>query len=59
MYVEARGRSGQDRFVTQICQAGGMWGAVSPPAGSGAEPRNQAHFFGKHEITYFNNDIVL
>ena len=45
MYVEARGRSGQDRFVTQICPAGGLGGAVSPPAGSGAEPRNQAHFW--------------
>ena len=45
MYVEARGRSGQDRFVTQICPAGGLGGAVSPPTGSGAEPRNQAHFW--------------
>ena len=45
--MEARGRSGQDRFVTQICPAGGLGGAVSPPAGSGpgAESRNQAHFW--------------
>ena len=72
MYVEARGRCGQDRFVTQICPAGGLGGAVSPQRG----PRNQAHFWqqstenwrkirsltshvGKHESTYFNNYIVL
>ena len=38
-------RSGQDRLVTQLCPAGGLGGAVSPPAGPGAEPRKQTHFW--------------
>ena len=33
-----------DRCVTQPNSAGGLGGAVSPPAGSGAEPRRQTHF---------------
>ena len=45
MWKQGR-RSGQDRFVTQLCPAaaGGLGGAVSPPEGSGAEPRKQTHF---------------
>ena len=37
---------GTDWCVTQPFPAGGLgvWGAVSPPAGSGAEPRRQTHF---------------
>ena len=38
MWKQGR-RSGQDRFVTQLCPAGGLGGAVSPPA----EPRKQTH----------------
>ena len=34
---------GTDWCVTQPFPAG-VWGAVSPPAGSGAEPRRQTHF---------------
>ena len=30
--------------VTQPNPAGGLGGAASPPAGSGAEPRRQTHF---------------
>ena len=30
--------------VTQTFPAGGQGGAVSPPAGFGAEPRRQTHF---------------
>ena len=35
---------GTDWCVTQPFPAGGLGGAVSPPAGSGAEPRRQTHF---------------
>ena len=35
---------GTDWCVTQHLPAGGLGGAVSPPAGSGAEPRRQIHF---------------
>ena len=35
---------GTDWCVTQPVSAGGLGGAVSPPAGSGAEPRRQTHF---------------
>ena len=43
MWKQGR-RSGQDRFVTQLCPAGGLGGAVSPPAGPGEEPQKQTHF---------------
>ena len=36
---------GQDRFVTQRYPVGGLGGTASPPAGSGAEPRKQTHFW--------------
>ena len=35
---------GTDWCVTQHFPAGGLGGAVSPSAGSGAEPRRQTHF---------------
>ena len=35
---------GADWCVTQPFPTGGLEGAVSPPAGSGAEPRRQTHF---------------
>ena len=34
---------GTDWCVTQPFPAGGLGGAVAPPAGSGAEPRRQTH----------------
>ena len=34
MWKQGR-RSGHDRFVTKLCPAGGLGGAVSPPAGPG------------------------
>ena len=41
---------GTDCSVTQPFPAGGLGGgAVSPPAGSGAEPRKQTHF-GKNRL---------
>ena len=38
MYVEARGRSGQYRFVTQICPAGGLGALEAPQRGPGQSP---------------------
>ena len=38
-------RSGLDRFVTQLCPARGFGGTVSLPAGFGAKPRKQTHFW--------------
>ena len=38
------GMEWQIRCVTQRFPAGGLGGAVSPPTGSGAEPRKQTHF---------------
>ena len=35
--------------LTQSFPAGGLGGAVSPPSGSGAEPRRQTHF-GKQNL---------
>ena len=37
-----KGGGGAD--VAQPSPAGGLGGAVSPPTGSGAEPRRQTHF---------------
>ena len=40
--------------VTQSFPAGGLGGAVSPPAGPGAEPRRQTHFdWGPPEIIVY------
>ena len=38
------GGGGRIDVKTQPFPAGGLRGAVSPPAGSGAEPRRQTHF---------------
>ena len=47
MWKQVR-RSGQDRFVTQLCPAGGLGDSVSPPpAGPGVEPRSK-HIFGNN-----------
>ena len=43
MWKQGR-RSGQDRFVTQLCPAGCLGGAVSPHRGPGQSPGTQRIF---------------
>ena len=37
-------RSGQERFVTQLCPAGGVRGAVNPQRGPGRSPGSKSIF---------------